>query len=163
MDKKARKSAVYEVTPFRLVSPLVPRFSSDLIEQSLKDWKQPRLRSNFPVVGGDADVSPIEDIQSDTKTILEFYEKRFRRGDRKAVQELLDVNPEFIKVPWVAEAYLKFKASGLSLRKTGRPKGTHEINPLILVGLVDYLLKTETVKNKEKALCNLEDLKLGPS
>jgi hypothetical protein len=75
-----------------------------------------------------------------------------------AISELLDLNPEFVAVPWVREALERLLEGGLSLRRKGRPHGRFAVNPLIVVGLVQHLISTGRAPNREQAFARLEEL-----
>ncbi len=92
-----------------------------------------------------------------TEEMLKWCQRRVRAGEPSAVLELLDINPEFIKHPWVREAYFRFFVSGRLRRRRGRPKGRYKVHPLCVLGLVEYLISTGEAKTREKAFGKLEE------
>ncbi len=89
--------------------------------------------------------------------ILSHYRRLWRQGDRTAIAELLDLNPEFIAVAWVRDALEQLLEGGGSLRQKGRPHARYAVNPLIVVGLVQHLIPTGRVPNREPAFARPEE------
>jgi hypothetical protein len=118
--KLAGPSGTYEITPFRTALRLVPTFPADFLPLDEPDESgEYRLPKAIQLKGGSFGPARIDQIQKETEEILEHYRRRVRRGERKALAELLDKNPAFILVPWVAETYLRFKLHGASMRHRG--------------------------------------------
>jgi len=99
-----------------------------------------------------------ERARQQAEELLRHCRERLRRGDRSAIPELLDLNPEFIAVRWVREELFRLVEGALSLRKRGRPWGRYKRNPLFVVGLVEHLIATKRAKNPEQAFGKLEEL-----
>ncbi len=56
----------------------------------------------------------------------------------------------------------RFIEGGLTSGRRGRRQGTHKVHPLIVVGLVQYLIESGRVNNREKAFGKLEELGVIP-
>jgi hypothetical protein len=78
----------------------------------------------------------MERSRAEAETLLRRCRDSLRRGNRFAITELLDANPAFIVVPWVAEELLTLRRGGLSLRRRGRVRGVYRFHPLVAAGLV---------------------------
>ena len=87
-----------------------------------------------------------------TKRLLRAYRKTDWRGDIRAIQELLDINPEFVRFPWVHKMRERLRRLERVQRKRGRPKGIYTIDPLIVLGFVFALRASGKLKNDHQAL-----------
>ena len=136
----------YNLTPMSIALRMIPSFS-------------PETQSNkFIAEGAYSTTMNIKEIESgarETDKILREHKYRYKRGDRKALLELININPAFMLDDWVAEEVHKILSSRSPSRGKGRPFGTGFLHPLIIFGLVDWLIKTGKAKNKEKAFWEL--------
>jgi hypothetical protein len=114
--------------------------------------------SELPITGVFARPTCPERARQQAEELLRHCRERLRRGDRSAILELLDLNPEFIAVQWVREELFRLVEGGLPLRMRGRPWGRYKRNPLFVVGLVEHLIATKRAKNPEQAFGRLEEL-----
>jgi hypothetical protein len=57
--------------------------------------------------------------EDEAERLLRRCKDQVRRGERWAILELLEINPEFIVVPWVREMLGRFLRGGLPLRALG--------------------------------------------
>jgi hypothetical protein len=118
------------------------------------------LAGGTPVVGVWTRPTCPERARREAEGLLRHCRHRFRTGDRPAVLDLLDLNPEFMCVSWVREALLRLVEGGLSLRRRGRPRGRYTMHPLVVVGLVEHMIATGQVPNREKAFLRLHELRV---
>ncbi len=132
----------WEIVPFQVAVPVIPEFAPAF---------EPRAGDKaMPVVAGHTGEIRFASIEETTNALLRSYRRRVDRGDRRALGELLDLNPAFISVEWVAEAVARYAETELSIRRTGRPRGTCRRSPLFVVGLVEHLIRTKRAKNLEQ-------------
>lgn len=154
--KLVGQSGTYEVIPFRMAVSVIPEFSESSSKELTKKKGSYLLKN---AVGGHRSDLQVDKAQRETRAILQHYRWRFYQGkDRRALAELLDLNPAFISVDWVAKEVLRLRKGGLFLRRRGRPKGRYEIRPLIVMGLVEHLIRNGMAENKEQAFSMLEEL-----
>ncbi len=146
--ESTEKSMRWETIPFRAVVPLIPEFPVDF---------EPRPGDGpVPLVGAHTQAIRLASIEEATTALLRSYRRRVDRGDRRALGELLDVNPEFIMVEWVAEAVARHAEAELSIRRRGRRRGTYRRSPLFVIGLVEHVVRTKREANLEQAFGWLE-------
>ena len=136
---------IYELTPFRAVIPCRPVFSGPL------DVDRLRTSKTFEITAAESVVFQAAAARQEAEMMVADCMRRFRRGDRYALIELLDANPAFILVPWVAEKYFLLLRNGMPLRRPGRVRGKHEFHPLVVVGLVQYLIEAREAKHPHEA------------
>jgi hypothetical protein len=144
-----KESEYYECTPVSLLVPAVPVFSGTIS----------RRQTEFPVIGVEGAVCQLERARKETDVKLRRCREQVQRGNRYAVVELIDQNPAFISDSWVSETLLRLQKSGLSLRRPGRRFGSYEMwHPLVVIGLVNHLVKSDHAKNREEAFRMLAEL-----
>jgi hypothetical protein len=159
MKKNRGRPEFYEVTPWTMVIPSVPRFAGSVVPDDPPETEGCCLPDSLPVVGMNFECQ-IGQVREESETLLRRCRVRLRRGDATALTELLDANPHFILVPWVAEELVRRRDAGLLLRRRGRPRGGYEVHPLTVIGLVHHLIRTRRAKNKDEAFGELEALGL---
>jgi hypothetical protein len=93
----------------------------------------------------------------ETERILRKFKDRYRRGDRKTLLELINMNPAFMLDPWVAEQYAKLHSSGWLSKGRGRQFGTVALHPLMVRSLVDWMINAGEARNKEKAFRRMQE------
>src|SRR5439155_19030796 len=101
----------------------------------------------------------IETARREAQGLLRRCREELRRGNRFAITELLDTNPAFIAVPWVAHELLRLQRGGLPLRRRGRVRGVYRFHPLVVAGLVRHLISRGDAPNVERALQQLAMLR----
>lgn len=139
VSELTEKPRGYEDIPFRLIVEVEPEFRNGSSRESL------------PLIsGGHTSPLQIERAAEETEKILRHYRRRVASGDRRALGELLDLNPWFAYVEWVTEAACDRLRNGLPLHGRGRPKGSI-CNPILITALVDYLVKSRRAKNQGEA------------
>ena len=62
----------------------------------------------------------------------------------------MDFHPEFMCVSWVREELLKLIEGGLPLRRRERPRGRYTMHPLVVAGLVEHMIATGQVPDREQ-------------
>ena len=148
--KSPTNSERYEAVPTTVMCPGVPTPQ----EGTLNRWSTEgdRLISGVRTL-----VTSLTKADRLADELLCRCQHRVRAGQPWAILELLDINPEFIKHPWVRKAYFRFSASGRLRRSPGRPRGRYKVHPLCVLGLVEYLISTGEAKTREKAFGKLEE------
>jgi len=146
------KPRTYECIPWRVTIPATPVPAAGLI-----DWDALVQRETLQITGLATDFFTTAAAQREADRMLRACREQVRRGNRYALTELLDDNPAFILVEWVRETYLRLLKGGLPLRRPGRTRGKHMVNPLVIRALVDCLVERQEVPNREQAFHYLAD------
>jgi hypothetical protein len=105
-------------------------------------------RETLQITGLATDFFTTAAAQRQADRMLRACREQVRRGNRYALTELLDDNPAFILVEWVHEMYMRLLKGGLPLRRPGRTRGKHMVNPLVIRALVDCLVERQEVPNR---------------
>jgi len=152
ISAKSSRERLFEVIPARVFLPMqLVLDQSSLSVRSAKELKVAKLQGP---------TTTIEEAESNTKRISEEFRLRFLSGDHDAWRRLLDVNPEFIREPWVIDALVHFYRAGRLLeRRRGRPRGASpdtRSRGLIIVALVEALARKDG-SSRENVLRSLAD------
>lgn len=137
------KSARYENIPFRAELPAIPEFPSDF-EPCASD-------EAIRLIGVYTRKIKLASLENATDALLRCYRHRVEQGDRRALGELLDLNPAFILKEWVAEMVTRYTERKLPIRRAGRPRGTYDRDRLYVFGIVEHLVRSQRTANKEWA------------
>ncbi len=157
--KAAEKPKRYEIIPFRMVLSGIPIPANGALPDGPSEESDAcQWPAELPITGVFTRQTCPERARQQAEELLRHCRARLRRGDRSAIPELLDLNPEFISVRWVREELVRLVEGGLPLRKRGRPWGRYKMHPLVVVGLVEHLIATKRVKNPEQAFGRLEEI-----
>ncbi len=157
--RSAKKSRRYEIIPFRMVLSGIPIPADGALPDGPSEESDAcQWPAELPITGVFTRPTCPERARQQAEELLGHCQERLRRGDRSAIPELLDLNPEFISVRWVREELVRLLEGGLPLRKRGRPWGRYKVHPLVMVGLVEHLIVTRRAKNPEQAFGRLEEL-----
>jgi hypothetical protein len=157
--KSAEKPKRYEVIPIRMVLSAIPIPADGALPDSPSEESDAcQWPDELPITGVFTRPTCLERARQQAEELLWHCRERLRRGDRSAIPELLDLNPEFISVRWVREELFQLVEGGCPLRKRGRPWGRYKMHPLFVVGLVEHLMVTKRAKNPEQAFGRLEEL-----
>lgn len=146
------KPRAYEVTPWKAIVPAQP-----VVDFGRLDWDQILREQTVVVTGTATDFFTTEAAQREAARMLRACYDRLRGGERYALTELLDDNPAFILVAWVREALLRWLELGVPLRRRGRIRGEHLVEPLIIGALADCLVAQGEVPSLEQAFHYLAD------
>jgi len=149
------KPRTYEMTPYRMSLPLIPRLSDDPLPVD-----QLRMGGDFSIAGARTLQCTAERAEREAEEMLKICRARLSRGERWALTELLDANPAFIADGWVRRTFGQFIEQGVPLRRRGRVRGKYHFHPLVVVGLVEYLLEKGVVKSIDRAFRHLEELRV---
>jgi len=149
------KSGTYELIPFKMYLPAIPRVADGSLPVD-----QIRMNQGIPVAGGRIEACTIEGASREAAELLEACKARVAHGENRALTELLNANPAFIADRWVRETLGQLIENGVPLRRRGRIRGKHHFHPLIVVGLVEYLLDKKAVKSINQAFRRLDELKI---
>ncbi len=159
--KAAEKPRRYEIIPFRMVLSGIPIPAPGALPDGPSEESEAcQWPAELPITGVFTRPTCPERARQQAEELLRQCRARLRRGDRSAIPELLDLNPEFISVRWVREELVRLLEGGLPLRKQGRPWGRYKRHPLFVMGLVEHLMATKRAKNPEQAFGRLEELGL---
>ncbi len=159
--ESAKKPRGYEFIPARMVIPGIPiPADGALPDASSEESDACRWPAELPVVGVFTRPTCPEDARRHAEELLRHCRERLRRGDRSAILELLDLNPEFLSVGWVREELFRLVEGESLRRKRGRPWNRYRKHPLVVIGLVEHLIATNRAKNPEQAFGKLEELGL---
>ena len=141
---KPRRS---ETIPVSLVVPAVPLPSKEVFTQEASlDFKRLRMQGITTLTASFSLAYRV------TERLLRAVRNKIRRGDIRAVQELLYINPEFLRIPWVGKAYERLRRLQRAQRKRGRPRGIYTIDPHIVLGFVFALRASGEVKTNHHAV-----------
>ena len=143
------------MTPIRVSLPAIP----DLGDGALP-VDQIRTSQEFPIAGARTLPCTTEGATREAAEMLAACKARVARGEGWALTELLDANPAFIADDWVRHTLGQFIQQGMPLRRRGRIRGKYQFHPLIVVGLVEYLLKTGVAGSIDQAFHRLEELRI---
>lgn len=155
MGKTSKQPRIYEVTPARLVAPAEPHVANERL-----DAVEIRSSGNLQIDGVTTVPCETRAAEREAHEMLAWCREQLRLGNRHAVLELLDVNPWFIAEPWVADQLFRLRRGGLPLRRRGRVRGRYQFHPLVVAGLVKYLIERRGAANVEQALHQLEEIGL---
>jgi hypothetical protein len=150
-------SRSYDWVPFRIIVPAEPT-----LEDRPLDPVQIGARGEIPITGLTTVPFTTEAAIREADDMLRRCRESLRRGNRYALAELLDANPAFIAVPWVAEQLLRLRRGGLPLRRRGRVRGAYRFHPLVVAGLVRHLIARGETPNPDRAFHHLATLGLMP-
>lgn len=145
----------YDWVPFRIVVPAEPTLEDRPFEP-----RQIGERGEITITGLTSVPFTTDDAKREADVMLRRCRENLRRGNRFAITELLDANPAFIAVPWVAEQLLRLQRGGLPLRRKGRVRGVYRFHPLVVAGLVKHLIARGEAPNPDRALQRLATLGL---
>src|SRR5215831_19811572 len=140
--------------PYRMTLPAIPRLGDNPLPVD-----QIRM-GGFPIAGARTVECTAEEAEREAKEMLKVCRARVNRGERWALTELLDANPAFIADIWVRRTLGQFIEQGVPLRRRGRVRGKYHFHPLVVVGLVEYLLEKGVAKSIDQAFRRLEELRI---
>ena len=159
--KSPEKPKRYELIPFRMVIPGIPLVADSALPRvPSEEDKRFHIPEEIPIRGLSTVECCADRAKREADELLRRCRQELRRGNRSAILDLLDLNPEFMCVRWVREELLRLLQGGLPLRKRGRPKGRYKLHPLVVVGLVEHLITTGRAANREQAFGKLEELQV---
>jgi hypothetical protein len=145
MANSRDKPLRYERTRMALVLPGIPLPAKELVSRDTR----PNVK-NLGMQGITTQVTSVNRAKREANVQLGKCRGRVRRGDLRAVLELLDLNPAFIQHPWVRKTYERLLRIERPGRKRGRPKGRYTINPEIVWGFVMALRASGRAKNDHR-------------
>jgi len=114
------------------------------------------IETGFPekseIVGIETRMTNIDAVSRRTGRLLRRCRQEVKARTFSALLELLDEEPWFIYHPWVEKAFDRFRGHPrLRRKKRGRPPHGYKINPEALFGLVESLIRSGRVKNRDRA------------
>ena len=146
MANSSDKSVRSEAIRVSLLLPGVGIPADEDLRGERVDLKHLKLR------GIATPVTSLHRAACETSRLLRKYLGMVRKGKLYAVQELLDINPEFIRYPKVQEAWVRYIKLERPRRKQGRRKFSHTIDPIIVAGFVAALRASGQAKTDHQAI-----------
>lgn len=143
------------MTPIRVCLPAIPSLGDGplLVDQI-------RTGQEFPIAGARTLPCTTEGARREAAEMLEACKARVQHNESWALTELLDANPAFIADGWVRRTLGQFIEQRVPLRRRGRIRGKYQFHPLIVVGLVEYLLNKGGAGSIDQAFHRLEELRI---
>ena len=151
MGNKPTKTAIYDVTRIGVYLPGVPIPNEGIIRKKITGLKLRDLQTReyrTPLVS-------IQQAANETLQLLKKYKREIDQ-DVRVVQELLELNPYFSHLKWVADAAERFDKCKRAKRRPGRSKRRYELSPEVVVGLVQVLRASGEAKSDRDAANWLE-------
>lgn len=145
----------YEITPARVIVPAEPHLANERL-----DAREVRSSGELRIDGVSTVPCETPAAEREAHEMLARCREQLRRGNRYALIELLDANPWFIADRWVAEQLLRLRHGGLPLRRRGRVRGRYRFHPLVVAGLVRYLMERGEAATIEQAFGWLDEIGL---
>ena len=155
MQKTSMKPEFYEITPARMIIPAEPHIANEPL-----DAAEVRSSGELRIDGARTVPCETQAAEREAQEMLARCREQLRCGNRYALTELLDANPWFIADPWVAEQLLRLRRGGLPLRRRGRVRGRYQFHPLVVAGLVRYLMERGEATTIEQAFGRLAEIGL---
>lgn len=147
MTDSSDKSVPCERIPVSLVVRGIPLPANAVLsDQKRVDFRRLSIR------GLTTATISVDQAARVTDRLVDEYLRRVGRGKLVAVQDLLDINPLFIRVPQVHAAWVRLMGTARAKRRRGRPKGIYTIDPAIVLGFVNALRASERLKNDHQAI-----------
>lgn len=151
MSKKSDKSGICDVTRIGVRLPGIPLPTEDVLRRKVSGLNLQDLQSNSiqtPLVS-------IQQAAKETLQLLKKYKTEINQ-DVRVVEELLQLNPYFIRFPWVADAAERLEKCQRAKRRRRRPKWRYTLNPEVVLGLVWVLRASGEAKTDREAAIWLE-------
>jgi len=148
MENSDDKRKTYETTPVRMWIPGAPIPSPEELS-----GKRGPINGQRPLAmtGMTTELTSLAHASIETARLLEHYRKKVKR-DFWSVLELLSIQPEFIRIGWVAKAFERSMKLARAKRKRGRPKGTHKVDPAVVLGSIRALQASGRAKTEHQAV-----------
>ena len=151
MMNKSMNPTTYEVNrvAMRLAGIQLP--DRDFTKRKISGLKLSDLR----VVSIRTTPVSLQDAAIETLRLLEVYKTQIDE-DVRVVRELLQLNPYFSNLQWVADAEQRLDRCQRAKRKPGSPKWRYDLNPEVVLGLVWVLRASGEAKSNRDAAKWLE-------
>ncbi len=151
MSKKSDKSGICDVTRIAVRLPGIPVPTECVLRRKIRGL-------SFRDIQAKKIQTPLVSIQQAAKETLQLLKKYKAEIDQdvRVVQDLLQLNPYFSDLQWVADAAERLEKCQRAKRKRGRPKWRYTINPEVILGLVWLLRESGEAKSNRDAADWLE-------
>ncbi len=151
MSKKSDKSGICDVTRIAVRLPGIPVPTECVLRRKIRGLRLGDLQTREIR-------TPLVSIQQAAKETLQLLKKYKAEIDQdvRVVQDLLQLNPYFSDLQWVADAAERLEKCQRAKRKRGRPKWRYTINPEVILGLVWVLRESGEAKSNRDAADWLE-------
>ena len=146
--------------PFRIVLAGIPDPADGAVPTEGHEDGHIKMPETLAITGVSTHPTTADRAKREADALIRWCQEQVLTGRVSAILELLDINPEFIRHAWVRETYIRLSEEGRLRRARGRPIGRDQVCPLVVVGLVGYLVETGRVKNPEQAFGKLDELGL---
>lgn len=150
----------YIGTPFRISLPGIPQPADGAVPPAGRADGEVQMPETLDISGVSTLATSADRAKQEAEALLRQCQERVAAGHAGAILDLLDINPEFIQHAWVRATYIRLSEEGRLRRARGRPVGRDQVCPMVVVGLVGYLIDTKRVQNREQAFWRLQDLGL---
>ncbi len=151
MSKKSDESGNCDVTRIGFRLPGIPIPTEGVLRRKVSGLNLPELQSNSiqtPLVS-------FQQAAKETLLLLKAYKADINQ-DVRVVEELLQLNPYFVRFQWVADAAERLQRCQRAKRKRGRARWRYQLNPEVVVGLVQLLRASGEAKSDRDAANWLE-------
>ncbi len=148
---KPKKSTTYEATRLAVHLAGIQLPDRDFIKQKISGLKMSDLR----VATIQTPLISIQDAAIETIQLLKKYKTEIDE-DVRVVAELLQLNPCFSHLQWLADAEERLEKCQRAKRKPGNLKWCYELSPEVVVGLVWVLRASGEAKSDRDAAKWLE-------
>src|SRR5712692_1587595 len=141
--------------PFRISLTGVPQPAAEAVPTAVRTDGEVKMPETLAISGVSTLPTSVDRAKREAEALLRQCQERVGAGHAGAILDLLDINPEFIQHAWVRATYIRLSEEGRLRRARGRPTGRDQVCPMVVVGLVGYLIDTKRVKNREQAFWRL--------
>ena len=151
MTNKPMNPATYEVTRLAVHLAGVQLPDRDFTKRKISGLKMSDLRTSTiqtPLIS-------IQDAAIETIQLLKEYKTKIDE-DVRVVRELLQLNPYFANLQWVADAEERLEKCQRAKRKPGSSKWRYVLYPEVVMGLVSVLRVSGEAKSDRDAAKWLE-------
>ena len=160
--RKKDKPMCCEVTPARMIFPVVPIPANEVFSGVPKDTGSMSL-DPLLIRGVSTLPGSVEGAERKAEALLSECRRLVKVRNIPAFLDLLDVNPSLTADYWVRETLYKLAKQRRLHRRRGRPRGDYKkIHPLVAAGLVEQLVVNGDAPNPEQAFGKLEELDVLP-
>lgn len=160
--KKKDKPMHYEVTPARMIFPVVPIPANEVLSGAPKAASSINL-DPLLIRGVSTLPGSVEGAERKAEALLSECRRLVKARNTAAFLDLLDENPPLTTDRWVRETLYKLAKQRRLHRRRGRPRGDYKkVHPLVAAGLVEQLVANGDAANPEQAFGKLEELDVLP-
>lgn len=158
------KTGAYELTRATVHVPCYPKPLLDDLPKEPLPLSQARARLKQGRTYGAASlVTNIDQAEQRGDKLFAKFEKVEKSGNLQDLFKLLHDHPELVLNDEVRDTLLRRGQARRFTPGPGRPRGSFELHPLVVMGLVEELVGRARAKNLEEAFLQLTEMKLSTS